>query len=180
MNQKLQCVRSSSLATVFLKAAAGLLDLAGDHGEKVLTSRLVYFDVIEEPGRHFLDLHKKYKFGFESWCLPGAFDADNPEFLIRRLDEGIGNSDALIAGDGLDGSFDYWDVTENHGTACDVELPLEFFGKLAVELSERRQGEIAEYCAQGGGIPFDLSDDVKRLYIQHVKHYGANDNVGYR
>ena len=90
MNPELQCVRGSSLAAVFLKSAASLLDLAGDHGERVLTSRLVYFDVIEEPGRHFLDLHKKYKFGFDSWCLPDAFDAGNPEFLIRRLDEGIG------------------------------------------------------------------------------------------
>ena len=178
MQADFHCIHGSSLATVFLRKASSLLELAGDDRETVLHARLVYFDVIEQPDKHFLDLHSKYKFGFESWCLPPYFDPENPEFLIRRLDEGIGNTEFLLEGD-LEGSFDWWDVTETHGSAAEVELPAEVLGRFTQEIGWLREGEIEEYCAQGGGIPFFLSDGVKALYLKYVRSYGANDNLDY-
>lgn len=175
MNPQLQCVHGSSLATVFLRNASSLLELAGDHGETVLHSRLVYFDVVEEPGKHFLDLHAKYKFGFESWNLPSFFEAENPEFLIHRLDEGIGNTKDLIEGD-IEGTFDWWDVTEKHGSASEVGLPAEAYDKLAHEIGWLHAGAIEESCALGFGVPFDISPGVRALYEEHVRFFGSNDN----
>lgn len=175
MSACLKSVEGSNLRTILIRSAGKVLELAGDHDETVLLARLTRFDVVEEPDRHFLDMHKQYSFEFESFCLPSHFDPENPEFLIRRLDSGVGDTQSLIEGD-IEGSFSDWDVDQFTGTPDDVGLPDEVLGKLAEELVYLRDGEIEEYCAQGGGIPFDLSDPVRALYLRHVKKYGANDN----
>lgn len=174
MSACLKSVEGSHLRTILIRSASKVLELAGDHDETVLLARLTRFDVVEELGKHFLDMHKQYSFEFESFCLPPHFDPENPEFLIRRLDSGIGDTRALIEGE-LEGSFSEWDVTEYYGTPKEVGLPDELLTRLAEELGWLRIGEIEEYLGLGNGVPVGLSPGVAALYARFAEH--GNDNL---
>lgn len=176
MPPNLKPIHGSDLPTILIRAAANVLKMAGDHDETVLAARLTEFAVVDQPNKRILELHEKYQFAFESWCLPTDFDPDNPEFVIKRLDRGIGYTDCLLDGD-LDGSFEDWHVMEWCGAATEVNLPPDAYPRLAEEIGDLREWQIEEYCAQGGGVPFDLSDGVRALYLKHVRNFGANDNL---
>lgn len=175
MPAKLKSVEGSHLRTILIRSARKVLELAGDYDETVLLARLTRFDVVEEPAKHFLDMHKQYSFEFESFCLPPHFDPANPELLVRRLDSGIGDTQALIDGD-LEGSFSDWDVVQYYGTPTELGLPKECLRKLADELCWLRRGEIEEYLGLGHGVPLPLSPGVAAIYAIYADPWG-NDNL---
>lgn len=170
----LKVIQGSDLPMILLRSAAEILNLAGDHGEQVLLSRLTSFAPVEGHPKYYLDLPKQYRFEFESFCVPPNFDPENPEYLIRRLDAGVGDTQALLEGE-IEGSFSDWNVIEYHGTAIEVGLPDEAFERLAEELTSQRIWEIEEYLGQGNGIPLGLSAAVMAIYARISKH--GNDNL---
>ena len=170
----LKVIQGSDLPTILVRSAAEILNLAGDHGEQVLLSRLTSFEAVNGHAQYYLDLPKQYRFEFESFCLPPKFDPENPEYLIRRLDAGVGDTEALLEGE-LEGSFSDWNVIEYHGSAIEVGLPNEAFERLAEELTSRRIWEIEEYLSQGNGIPLGLSAAVMAIYARIAKY--GNDNL---
>ena len=175
MNTNLKPVGGSHLPARIRTAATNLLYLAADDGETLIHSRITNLESVGKP-KHFMDDQYTYRLSLKGWALPREFDPEYPETLILFTLNVTGDVESLVE-DCLDGSFSEFDDYSIYGNPEVLELPESYYGDLAEHLSELLSDQIEEYCAQGGGIPFDLTEPVKALYVKHARLYGANYNA---
>jgi len=172
---QLKPVAGSELPISIRRAAANLLELAGDEREVVLLARITQLEAVDEPERHFLDLPKQIKFTFETFALTEHFDPEQPEWLLRRTDEGTINTEDLLADDTV-GNVPDWIVLEWSGNAKDIGLPAECYDKLAEEIEYLHEGEIEEWLGLGNSVPDGLSEGVAAIYAKYADE-SSNDNI---
>ena len=175
MPANLKAVNGSDLPLNVCKAAANLVELAGDDREVVLLARLTQLEAVDEPKKHFLDLPKQVQFKFETFALTEHFDPSEPEWILRRTDEGTINTKDLLAEE-IVGNVPDWSVMEWSGNARELGLPAECFGKLAEEIEYLHEGEIEEWLGLGNSIPEGLSPQVLAIYERYADDW-VNDNV---
>jgi hypothetical protein len=175
MSANLKAFDGSDLSLNIRKAAANLVELAGDEREVVLLARLTQLEAVDEPNKHFLDLPKQVKFSFETWALTEHFDPEQPEWILRRTDEGTINTADLLAAD-IVGNVPDWCVMEWSGNARDLGLPAECFDKLAEEIEYLHEGKIEEWLGLGNSIPEGLSTQVLAIYERYANEFD-NDNL---
>jgi hypothetical protein len=172
---QLKTVAGSELPLSIRRAGSNLLDLAGDEREVVLLARITKLEAVEEPDRHFLDLPKQIKFTFETFALTEHFDPEQPEWLLRRTDEGTINTEDLLADD-IVGSVSDWFVLEWSGNAKELGLPDECYAKLAEEIEYLHEGEVEEWLGLGNSVPEGLSPQVAEIYARYAEEW-SNDNI---
>ena len=172
---QLKPVAGSELPLSIRRAAANLLELAGDEREVVLLARITQLEAVEDSSQHFLDLPKQVKFTFETFALTEHFDPEQPEWLLRRTDEGTINTEDLLADD-IVGNVPDWIVLEWSGNAKDIGLPAECFAKLAEEIEYLHEGEVEEWLGLGNSIPEGLSQQVAEIYARYAEEW-SNDNL---
>lgn len=175
MPASLRAFDGSELPLSIRKAAANLLELAGDEREVVLLARVTKLEAVDEPNKHLLDLPKQVQFEFETFALTEHFDPAEPEWILRRTDDGTINTADLLAQD-IVGNVPDWSVMEWSGTAKDLGLPAECFKRLAKEIEYLHEGEIEEWLGVGNSIPEGLSPQVAAIYARYANEFD-NDNL---
>lgn len=174
METNLKYVGGSDLPARIRESATNILYLAADDGETLIHSRITGLDAVGKP-KHFLDDPDAYRLSMEGWALPREFDPEDPERLILFRLTVTGEVEALVE-NCLAGSFTDFDDNSIYGSPTDLDLPQSHYSALAEHIEDLRDGQIEEYMGQGGGVPFDLTEPVKAIYLKHVKFFGANDN----
>ena len=140
-----------------------------------MLARITQLEAVEDSSQHFLDLPKQVKFTFETFALTEHFDPEQPEWLLRRTDEGTINTEDLLAED-IVGNVPDWSVLEWCGNAKDIGLPAECFAKLAEEIECLHEGDIEEWLGLGNAVPEGLSEAVAEIYARYAEEW-SNDNV---